>query len=73
MCGDDDDDDDYDDNESICGFAVSLSQGPSSWDDVLLPGRIHGVCQSDGCHSNEAVRGAELLCRASVISQFKLY
>uniref|UniRef100_A0A3B4ZFI9 E3 ubiquitin-protein ligase parkin n=1 Tax=Stegastes partitus TaxID=144197 RepID=A0A3B4ZFI9_9TELE len=29
-------------------------QGPSCWDDVLLPGRIHGVCQSEGCHGNEA-------------------
>uniref|UniRef100_A0A3Q3J9H1 E3 ubiquitin-protein ligase parkin n=1 Tax=Monopterus albus TaxID=43700 RepID=A0A3Q3J9H1_MONAL len=29
-------------------------QGPSCWDDVLLPGRIHGVCQSDSCHGNEA-------------------
>lgn len=34
-----------------------VSQGPSCWDDVLLPGRIHGVCQSEGCHGNLAVRG----------------
>lgn len=33
---------------------LTLSRGPSCWDDVLLPARIHGVCQSDGCHSNEA-------------------
>uniref|UniRef100_A0A3Q3SZL2 E3 ubiquitin-protein ligase parkin n=1 Tax=Mastacembelus armatus TaxID=205130 RepID=A0A3Q3SZL2_9TELE len=33
---------------------LTLSRGPSCWDDVLLPGRIHGVCQSDGCHGNEA-------------------
>uniref|UniRef100_A0A3B5QP94 Ubiquitin-like domain-containing protein n=1 Tax=Xiphophorus maculatus TaxID=8083 RepID=A0A3B5QP94_XIPMA len=38
-------------------FCVSVSQGPSCWDDVLLPGRIHGVCQFEGCHGNEAVRG----------------
>ncbi|XP_018544269.1 E3 ubiquitin-protein ligase parkin isoform X2 [Lates calcarifer] len=33
---------------------LTLSRGPSCWDDVLLPGRIHGICQSDGCHGNEA-------------------
>ncbi|XP_029283026.1 E3 ubiquitin-protein ligase parkin-like, partial [Cottoperca gobio] len=33
---------------------LTLSRGPSSWDDVLLRGRIHGVCQSDSCHSNDA-------------------
>ncbi|KAI4786269.1 hypothetical protein KUCAC02_037231, partial [Chaenocephalus aceratus] len=31
-----------------------LTQGPSCWDDVLVRGRIHGVCQSDGCQGNEA-------------------
>lgn len=33
---------------------LTLSRGPSCWDDVLLQSRIHGVCQSDGCHGNEA-------------------
>ncbi|KAM9364447.1 E3 ubiquitin-protein ligase parkin [Pholidichthys leucotaenia] len=33
---------------------LMLSRGPSCWDDVLLPSRIHGVCQSEGCHGNEA-------------------
>ncbi|XP_069579864.1 E3 ubiquitin-protein ligase parkin isoform X1 [Brachyistius frenatus] len=33
---------------------LTLSRGPSCWDDVLLPGRIYGVCQSDGCHGNWA-------------------
>ncbi|XP_036979070.1 E3 ubiquitin-protein ligase parkin [Acanthopagrus latus] len=33
---------------------LTLSRGPSCWDDVLLRGRIHGVCQSDGCDGNEA-------------------
>ncbi|XP_067367666.1 E3 ubiquitin-protein ligase parkin isoform X1 [Channa argus] len=33
---------------------LTLSRGPSCWDDVHLPGRIHGVCQSDGCPGNEA-------------------
>ncbi|XP_035029006.1 E3 ubiquitin-protein ligase parkin [Hippoglossus stenolepis] len=33
---------------------LKLSRGPSCWDDILLPGRIHGLCQSDGCQSNEA-------------------
>ncbi|XP_076599714.1 E3 ubiquitin-protein ligase parkin isoform X1 [Chaetodon auriga] len=33
---------------------LTLSRGPSCWDDVLLRGRILGVCQSDGCHGNEA-------------------
>ncbi|XP_034407238.1 E3 ubiquitin-protein ligase parkin-like isoform X2 [Cyclopterus lumpus] len=33
---------------------LTLSRGPSCWDDVLLPGRVHGLCQSDGCHGNEA-------------------
>nr|XP_046258177.1 E3 ubiquitin-protein ligase parkin isoform X2 [Scatophagus argus] len=33
---------------------LTHSRGPSCWDDVLLRGRIHGVCQSDGCHGNEA-------------------
>uniref|UniRef100_A0A8C7CFX6 E3 ubiquitin-protein ligase parkin n=2 Tax=Oncorhynchus TaxID=8016 RepID=A0A8C7CFX6_ONCKI len=28
---------------------LTLSRGPSCWDDVLLPERIHGVCQSEGC------------------------
>ncbi|XP_058508225.1 E3 ubiquitin-protein ligase parkin isoform X2 [Solea solea] len=33
---------------------ITLSRDPSCWDDVLLPGRIHGMCQSDGCDGNEA-------------------
>uniref|UniRef100_I3JJF6 Parkin RBR E3 ubiquitin protein ligase n=1 Tax=Oreochromis niloticus TaxID=8128 RepID=I3JJF6_ORENI len=33
---------------------LTLSRGPSCWDDVLLPGRIHGICQSEGCQGNEA-------------------
>ncbi|XP_041866651.1 E3 ubiquitin-protein ligase parkin [Melanotaenia boesemani] len=33
---------------------LTLSRGPSCWDDVLQPGRIHGICQSDGCHGKEA-------------------
>ena len=42
---------------SECSTEVlSVCQGPSCWDDVLHPGRIHGICQSDGCHGNEAVR-----------------
>uniref|UniRef100_A0A672T9S9 Parkin RBR E3 ubiquitin protein ligase n=1 Tax=Sinocyclocheilus grahami TaxID=75366 RepID=A0A672T9S9_SINGR len=28
---------------------LTLSRGPSCWDDVLLPNRIHGVCQSQDC------------------------
>ncbi|XP_068184243.1 E3 ubiquitin-protein ligase parkin-like [Antennarius striatus] len=33
---------------------LMLSRGPSCWEDVLLRGRIHGMCLSDGCHGNEA-------------------
>ncbi|XP_028982795.1 E3 ubiquitin-protein ligase parkin isoform X2 [Betta splendens] len=33
---------------------LTLSRDPSCWDDVLFPGRIHGVCQSPGCHGDEA-------------------
>ncbi|XP_049455987.1 E3 ubiquitin-protein ligase parkin [Epinephelus fuscoguttatus] len=33
---------------------LTLSRGPSCWDDILLRGRIHGVCQSESCHGNEA-------------------
>ncbi|KAM6915823.1 E3 ubiquitin-protein ligase parkin [Xenentodon cancila] len=33
---------------------LTLSRGPSCWDDITFPGRIHGICQSDGCHGNEA-------------------
>ncbi|XP_075993324.1 E3 ubiquitin-protein ligase parkin isoform X2 [Genypterus blacodes] len=33
---------------------LTLSRGPSCWDDVLLPARIHGTCQSEGCHGNIA-------------------
>ncbi|XP_022072570.1 E3 ubiquitin-protein ligase parkin [Acanthochromis polyacanthus] len=33
---------------------MTLSRGPSCWDDVLIPGRIRGNCQSEGCHGNEA-------------------
>lgn len=35
-------------------MTLTLSRGPSCWDDVLLPGRIHGICQSTGCHGNDA-------------------
>ncbi|XP_005816481.1 E3 ubiquitin-protein ligase parkin [Xiphophorus maculatus] len=35
-------------------MTLTLCRGPSCWDDVLLPGRIHGVCQFEGCHGNEA-------------------
>ncbi|XP_056903040.1 E3 ubiquitin-protein ligase parkin [Takifugu flavidus] len=33
---------------------LTLSRGPSCWDDVLLQSRVHGVCHSDGCHGTEA-------------------
>ncbi|XP_044228140.1 E3 ubiquitin-protein ligase parkin [Thunnus albacares] len=33
---------------------LTLSRGPSCWDDVLLPGCIHGICQSEGCQGNQA-------------------
>uniref|UniRef100_A0A3Q1KDD9 E3 ubiquitin-protein ligase parkin n=1 Tax=Anabas testudineus TaxID=64144 RepID=A0A3Q1KDD9_ANATE len=33
---------------------LTLNRGPSCWEDVLVPGRIHGVCQSVGCHGNGA-------------------
>lgn len=33
---------------------LTLSRGPSCWDDVLLPERIHGVCQSEGCRGRVA-------------------
>ncbi|XP_028846034.1 E3 ubiquitin-protein ligase parkin [Denticeps clupeoides] len=35
---------------SVCKQGtLTLSRGPSCWDDVLLPGRLHGVCQSQSC------------------------
>lgn len=34
---------------------MTLFQGPSCWDDVILQSCIYGVCQSDGCHGTEAV------------------
>ncbi|KAL0964343.1 hypothetical protein UPYG_G00322540 [Umbra pygmaea] len=35
---------------SVCKQGtLTLSRGPSCWDDVLLPERIHGICQSEGC------------------------
>lgn len=33
---------------------LTVSRGPSCWDDVLIRGRIHGECQSESCHGNEA-------------------
>ncbi|XP_023676927.2 E3 ubiquitin-protein ligase parkin isoform X1 [Paramormyrops kingsleyae] len=33
---------------------LTLSRGPSCWDDVLLPNRIHGVCQSQDCDGRMA-------------------
>ncbi|XP_077103187.1 E3 ubiquitin-protein ligase parkin [Siphateles boraxobius] len=33
---------------------LTLSRGPCCWDDVLLPNRIHGVCQSEDCHGRLA-------------------
>ncbi|XP_062386462.1 E3 ubiquitin-protein ligase parkin-like [Sardina pilchardus] len=33
---------------------LTLSRGPSCWDDVLLPDRIHGVCQSQECEGRLA-------------------
>ncbi|XP_018621705.1 E3 ubiquitin-protein ligase parkin [Scleropages formosus] len=33
---------------------LTLSRGPSCWDDVLLPDRIHGVCQSQDCNGTVA-------------------
>ncbi|XP_007247456.3 E3 ubiquitin-protein ligase parkin isoform X1 [Astyanax mexicanus] len=33
---------------------LTLSRGPSCWDDVLLPDRIHGVCQSQDCDGRVA-------------------
>lgn len=33
---------------------LTLTQGPSCWDDVLISGRVHGACQSEGCSGGEA-------------------
>ncbi|KAI8480435.1 regulation of intralumenal vesicle formation [Branchiostoma belcheri] len=33
---------------------LTLNRGPGSWDDVLLPGRIQGRCQSQGCQGTVA-------------------
>ncbi|KAI7805176.1 putative E3 ubiquitin-protein ligase parkin, partial [Triplophysa rosa] len=33
---------------------LTLSRGPCCWDDVLLPNRIHGVCQSQDCDGRVA-------------------
>ncbi|KAL4641178.1 E3 ubiquitin-protein ligase parkin [Arapaima gigas] len=33
---------------------LTLSRGPSCWDDVLLPDRIPGVCQSQDCSGTVA-------------------
>ncbi|CAJ1066637.1 hypothetical protein NQZ68_029674 [Xyrichtys novacula] len=33
---------------------LTLSRGPSCWDDVLLRDRIHGVCQTADCQGNIA-------------------
>ncbi|XP_055007439.1 E3 ubiquitin-protein ligase parkin isoform X2 [Boleophthalmus pectinirostris] len=33
---------------------LTLTQGPSCWDDVQTPGRIRGVCLSDGCSGGDA-------------------
>uniref|UniRef100_A0A669PFF6 Parkin RBR E3 ubiquitin protein ligase n=1 Tax=Phasianus colchicus TaxID=9054 RepID=A0A669PFF6_PHACC len=33
---------------------LTLARGPSCWDDVLIPNRITGVCQSPKCSGNVA-------------------
>uniref|UniRef100_A0A3Q3G9X8 E3 ubiquitin-protein ligase parkin n=1 Tax=Labrus bergylta TaxID=56723 RepID=A0A3Q3G9X8_9LABR len=33
---------------------LTLSRGPSCWDDVLIRGRIHGICQTEDCQGNVA-------------------
>ncbi|XP_061327398.1 E3 ubiquitin-protein ligase parkin isoform X3 [Pezoporus flaviventris] len=33
---------------------LTLTRGPSCWDDVLMPNRIRGVCQSQRCNGNVA-------------------
>uniref|UniRef100_A0AAQ5Y031 E3 ubiquitin-protein ligase parkin n=1 Tax=Amphiprion ocellaris TaxID=80972 RepID=A0AAQ5Y031_AMPOC len=43
----------YCSSSTICSILTFCLQGPSCWDDVLLQGRIHGICQSEGCHGNE--------------------
>ncbi|KAM9700111.1 E3 ubiquitin-protein ligase parkin isoform 5-T5 [Menidia menidia] len=32
--------------------ALTLTRGPSCWEDVLQPGRIQGRCHADGCHGD---------------------
>ncbi|XP_068866203.1 E3 ubiquitin-protein ligase parkin isoform X4 [Aphelocoma coerulescens] len=40
---------------SVCKQGtLTLARGPSCWDDVLIPNRIKGVCQSRGCNGNVA-------------------
>ncbi|XP_071286505.1 E3 ubiquitin-protein ligase parkin [Agelaius tricolor] len=40
---------------SVCKQGtLTLARGPSCWDDVLIPNRIGGVCQSQGCNGNVA-------------------
>ncbi|KAM9804082.1 E3 ubiquitin-protein ligase parkin [Neosynchiropus ocellatus] len=33
---------------------LTVTKEPNCWEDVLLPARISGVCQSEGCHGNQA-------------------
>ncbi|XP_048210369.1 E3 ubiquitin-protein ligase parkin [Perognathus longimembris pacificus] len=38
-----------------CGQpSLTLAQGPSCWDDVLIPNRMRGECQSPGCPGTQA-------------------
>ncbi|KAM3676277.1 E3 ubiquitin-protein ligase parkin [Ammospiza maritima maritima] len=40
---------------SVCKQGtLTLARGPSCWDDVLIPNRIGGVCQFQGCNGNVA-------------------
>ncbi|XP_054676750.1 E3 ubiquitin-protein ligase parkin-like [Grus americana] len=40
---------------SVCKQGtLTLARGPSCWDDVLIPNRIRGVCQSQRCNGNIA-------------------
>lgn len=36
-------------------LVLFFKQGPSCWEDVLIPDRITGVCQSRNCNGEVAV------------------
>lgn len=53
-------------------FLFLFLKGPSCWEDVLIPNKITGICQSQNCNGEVAVRECQKYTVAAIKNSISL-